>query len=402
MNRAERDVTPPPGDSFLAVVATCAADRRESKVDLLVGVYKDEAGRTPVMTAVRLAQQRVAALEETKGYLGVSGREAFTSSLLDLTLGTGELRRRALGLQTAGGAGALRLLFEMIKQSAPDATVWLAEPGYPGHCACASAASVRIRRFPYLSGAPGIVDAERILRSLGSAKRGDIVVLDASCHNPTGLDLSCDAWAAIGRLCQRQGLVPLIDIAYQGLALDIDSDVMSIQALSAHVDYLLAAVSCSKTFGIYRERTGAAVLIGPTTSTLSGPMRELLDISFATYGVPPDHGAAIVQTILTTPELRTQWLAELAGMRQRLATLRARFSEAMRARMSDGSFDGVQRGHGMFALLPLNATQMQRLRETFGIYGLDNGRINVACLRESLIEPISAAIMNVLAIRSTI
>ncbi len=378
-------------DSFSRLIEMCAADRRAQKLDLLVGVYRNESGQTPIMSAVKLAEERLRQIEDSKGYLAVTGRESFSAAIIDLVVG-GELRTRAAGIQSVGGAGALRLLFDLVKRLHPDSAVWLSDPGYPGHYAIALAAGLRVRRFPYLNTARTAPDEERILGMLSTAKRGDLIVLDGSCHNPTGMDMSHETWLEIAWLCQSRGLIPLVDVAYQGLSRGLEADTAGVAILAGVVDYVLVAVSCSKTFGIYRERAGSAIVIGPSRQQLTGAMQALAEISFGTYGIPPDHGAAIVDMVLRDADLRAVWQAELAEARRRLAGLRTTFTGEIATRLERDDFDHIRKGTGLFSLLPLSQDQMRRLRDEYAIYGLDNGRINLACLTASRIDTLADAI----------
>lgn len=379
-------------DPLFKAIAACAADTRAHKIDLLVGVYKDEFGQTPLMKAVRLAEERVAHDQVTKNYLALVGREAFTSAILDLVVGVGALRRRALGLQSVGGTGALKLLFDLAKRINPESNIWLSNPGYSGHSAIAFGSGLSIKYYRYIENRRGGINEDEMLAALGAAKRGDFVVVDASCHNPTGMDLSTDGWSALGKLCAQMGLTPIVDVAYQGFGTGLESDVSVIATLSEFVDYMMVSVSCSKTFGIYRERAGAAILIGPTQEKVANAMHSLVEIGFSAYAVPPDHGAAIVEKILNDDALRSLWQAELAAMRERLTHLRARLSFAISDAVNGSEIEYIKCGRGMFSLLPLSSSQMRDLRDNFAIHGLENGRINVTCVDALQVETIGQAI----------
>jgi aspartate aminotransferase len=379
-------------DPLFMALAHCAADQRANKIDLLVGVYRDEFAQTPVMKAVRLAEERIGRNESTKTYLTLTGREAFTSAILDLVVGHSDLRRRAVGLQTVGGSGALKLLFELGKRINPRATLWLSNPGYSGHSAIALGSGVATKYYPYIPDRQGSVVLDPLLSALESAEKGDFVVLHAGCHNPTGIDLSADQWSEVGSLCERRGLTPIFDVAYQGLGTGLESDVSSLVLMSRFVEYMMVAVSCSKTFGVYRERAGAALLVGPTAQRVESALQSLVEISFASWAVPPDHGAAIVETVLQDGVLRSVWQDELDSMRVRLVKLRGDLSCALSGIIDIDEAESIRRGRGIFSLLPLSIQQMRQLRDEFAIHGLENGRINVACLNSSRVAAVGAAI----------
>lgn len=381
--------------SFEQTINKCATDQRPNKIDLVLGVYRDEFGKTPILSSVRLAEEIIRNTEDTKAYLSLAGREHFITAMRDLVLESVQLRDRAMGLQTVGGAGAIRALFDLTKLISPFATVWLSNPGYSAHETLARAARLAVQKYPYLDNLDKSPDLEKMFSALKHSKNNDIIVLDASCQNPTGVDLSLEEWKCIATLCQKKGLIPLLDLAYYGFAQNARSNTMAIEVLSNALDNVLVAVSCSKMFGIYRERAGVALMIGPKRESIMNAMQKLTGISFATYGVPPDHGAAIVDIILSDSSLRSLWESEVLAMRQRLVSLRLRFATAIEDRMKNFSMDHVASGNGMFCLLPLGEDQMDELSEKFAIYGLKNGRINIACLQSAKIDLIVQSIAEV-------
>jgi len=379
-------------DPLVMALAQCAADKRPDKIDLLVGVYRDEFSATPVMKAVRLAAARVAQHETSKAYLSLTGRESFTAAILDLIVGNSDLRGRTAGIQAVGGSGALKLLFELVRRIDSRATLWLSAPGYSGHSAIALGVGLPVKYYSYVADRQGGVVLERILEALEEAERGSFVVLHAACHNPTGVDLSEDQWTEVGRLCGRKGLIPIFDVAYQGLGSGLKADVSSLVLVSRWVEYMMVAVSCSKTFGVYRERAGAAFLVGPTAVKVESALHSLVEISFASWAVPPDHGAAIVETILSDPQLHSLWEDELDSMRVRLARIREDLSSALAGAVNGDGAEYIRRGRGIFSLLPLGSQQMQQLRGQFAIHGLENGRINVTCMSETEVAAVGTAV----------
>lgn len=383
--------------SLWTAIAACVADKRPEKIDLLVGVYKDKDGQTPVMKAIRLAEERVWRQQATKSYLAVTGRDTFSTAILDLVLGSSPTRHRAYGLQTVGGSGALRILLELVKRSSPAATVWISDPGFAGHLTGASGAGLGIRFYPYEVTAAGTLRADVVLDTLAEAKKGDVVIIDASCHNPTGVDLPAEAWLAVGEICARQGLVPLVDVAYQGLAHDVVADVAGIPMLMSVVDRAFVAVSCSKNFGVYRERAGAAIVIGPTQGAVAGTVQSLVEIAFSSYAVPPDHGAALVEAVLSDASLRAMWQDELQSMNRYLRDCRTNLADIIQHKTGIAALEHIRNGHGIFSLLPLNSQQMRDLRHRFAIHGLENGRVNITGLNASQIEAVAGAVAAVLS-----
>jgi aspartate/tyrosine/aromatic aminotransferase len=382
-------------ESMWTAFATCAADQRPQKIDLLVGVYKDKEGQTPTMKAIRLAEGRLWQQQATKNYLAVTGRDAFSSAILDLVLGSSEAHHRAYALQTVGGSGALRLLLELVKRSTPAATIWMSNPGFPGHLAVANGVGLGVRFYPYEVTSRGTLRADVVLDTLSAARAGDVVILDASCHNPTGVDLAADAWHAAAEVCAQRGLVPLVDVAYQGLAHDVVADVTGIATLTSVVEHALVSVSCSKTFGVYRERTGAAIVIAPTPAAIPSIMQSLVQIAFSLYAVPPDHGAALVEAVLRDASLRTIWQEELLSMSEYLRHCRQRFAGALENASALG-LEYIRNGHGIFSMLPLNSRQMRELRERFAIHGLQNGRVNLTGVTDAQLQAIGAAVRAVI------
>lgn len=388
--------TPEGAESLWTAIAACAADQRPQKIDLLVGVFKDKEGCTPIMKAVQLAEERVWRQQVTKDYLAVTGRNAFSTAILDLVFGKSEVRHRAQGLQTVGGSGALRVLLELVRRSNPTAIIWMSDPGYPGHVAAADGVGLGIQFYPYEVTSDGTLRADSLLDALATASKGDVVILDASCHNPTGVDLPTDVWLAVGELCARQGLVPLVDVAYQGLAHDIVADVAGLATLTNVVDRAFVAVSCSKTFGVYRERAGAAIVIERTQGTASDVMQSLVGIAFSSYAVPPDHGAALVEAVLGDPALRALWQDELRSMNRHLRDCRKSLADIIQHNTGILGLERIRSGHGIFSLLPLSRHQMRELRDRFAIHGLENGRVNITGMNARQIEAVAEAVASVL------
>ncbi|SFP66337.1 amino acid aminotransferase [Tranquillimonas alkanivorans] len=363
-------------DPLLALIAAHAADRRADKVDLGVGVYRDAEGRTPVMRAVKAAEHRLAETQETKAYLGPAGNAAFLDAMADLTFGVARPSPERMGaLQTPGGTAALRMAAEVVRIADPAARVWLLEPTWPNHPPIFAAAGLSIERIAYAPAPGARPDVAAILDELRDARPGDVVVLQGACHNPTGQDLTGEDWAALAAFLNRRCLVPLIDQAYQGLGDGLDADAAGLRYLAGRVPEMLVTVSCSKNFGLYRERTGGVFVLSEgdgAANAAAAVAREARGM----YSMPPDHGAALVAEILNDPDLARTWREELETMRVRLADLR----KALAA--SHPALEPAGTGRGMFALLPINPDGVEALRTRHGIYMPGNGRINIGGLRQ--------------------
>jgi aspartate aminotransferase len=378
-------------DPLWAVAAQLAADERTGVLDLVVGVYRDESGRTPVMGAVREAEARLAAGTASKGYKGLSGNRGFNEAITELVLGSAALVARATTVQTVAGTGALRLLAELAARAVPGATAWISDPGYINHEPVARAAGLSVRRYRYLT-ERGTADGAGILEQLESARRGDIVVVQGACHNPTGADPEPEWWSGFAELAARRGFVPLVDLAYQGFGRGLEEDAAGLRNLAAAVEQVLVAVSCSKNFGLYSERTGCAIVLDADPARGALIRGHLETIARASYSQPPDHGAAVAEEILRDPVLRAGWEDELTTMRERVIRIRRALGLAFEERGLGEPWLAVGAHHGLFSTLPLEVEQVRRLRAHFGVYAADSGRINVAGLRSDDVEPLAAAV----------
>lgn len=385
-----------PQDPILGLMQAFREDPRPNRVDLGVGVYRNEAGQTPIMAAVQTAQQQLLESETTKAYIGPAGDEGFNRLIGQLLLGAdhpalGE--GRAQTVQTPGGCGALRMAAEFLRLCRPDTRVWVSTPTWANHIPLLGGAGLTIREYPYLDRATLSVDFDAMMDCLEQAATGDVVLLHGCCHNPSGADLDADQWAAVADLMERKGLLPFIDMAYQGLGEGLDKDAQGVRLLAERLPEVILASSCSKNFGLYRERTGALTLIAATAAQSRAATSQLLSAIRSHYSMPPAHGAAVVERILDSPALKEQWQTELGAMCQRILDLRARFSQAL---APAGDFSFIERQRGMFSFLGLGPEQVRILREEFGIYMLDSSRINIAGLSAATLPRTSEAIREVL------
>lgn len=350
-------------------------DERREKLDLGIGVYRDEDGRTPIMAAVRAAEAILLETRTTKTYLGSSGDEHFLALLADLALG-GPLASsdRLVGVQTPGGSGALRLGAELIARASPGASVWIGDPTWPNHIPILQQAGLRVRTHRLLDRGASRIDFAGMIEDLSEAAPGDVLLLHGCCHNPTGTTFDGGQWHRIAKLCVDVALLPFIDLAYQGFGEALDADVAPTRRLLRQVPSALVAYSCSKTFGLYRERTGALWMQGESRSVAEIGLDHLRALARSLWSMPPDHGAAVVRTILERRDLQADWEVELGRMRSRIAVLRQALAAAHPA------LAPIADQQGMFALLPLDPTQIAELRDRNGFYLMANGRINLCGL----------------------
>ncbi|WP_087018976.1 aromatic amino acid transaminase [Thaumasiovibrio subtropicus] len=389
-------LTPAPLDPILSLTMAFREDQRENKMDLGIGVYKDASGHTPIMAAVAQAQEKLIQIQDTKSYVGLAGNEVFNQAMMKLVLGEKSAAyARAAAVQTPGASGALRMLADLIKQARPNAVVWLSNPSYVNHQPVMEAAGLKVAFYDYFDSDKMQVNEAAMLASLEAATADDIVLLHGCCHNPTGADLSLEGWEAVAQLALKKGFTPFVDIAYQGFGDGIEADTQGIRLLAERVPELLIATSCSKSFGLYRERTGAAIIVGESLEASNVAKGRILQLARSTYTMPPDHGAAVVATILTDPQLTQIWEDELNAMQARLQRLRQGLVAAFQARGCQ-RFDFIVEHKGMFSHSGLAVSEIDRLREEFGIYIVGDGRINIAGMQEDKLTILAEAILSVI------
>ncbi|WP_193785103.1 amino acid aminotransferase [Vibrio vulnificus] len=382
-------------DPILSLTVAFRNDPRDQKVDLGIGVYKNNKGETPIMRAVSQAQKIVADTQTTKSYVGLAGCEEFNQSMVNLLLAGTSVLDRMSAIQTPGASGALRMLGDLMKVAQPDTTVWISNPSYVNHKPVMEAAGLKVRYYRYFSPETKQVDIGQMLDDLATAGPKDVVLLHGCCHNPTGADIDFAAWQAITDLAVKNGFTPFVDIAYQGFGDGLEEDAKGLQFMADRVEEMLITTSCSKNFGLYRERTGAAIVIGKNAKESSNAKGKLLTLARSTYTMPPDHGAALVKTILQNVELTTTWKQELCEMQQRLLNLRQTLCNELRNQHNTSQFDFIESHKGMFTVLGFTPEQMGTLRDEYGIYGVGDGRINIAGLTEAHIPYVADAIVKV-------
>ena len=365
-------LTPQPPDVVLSLIRAFAEDPREGKIDLGVGVYKDEAGRTPVFAAMKAAEARLLETQGSKSYLGPEGDFGFLDAIAPVAFGQSLSSAQMFGVQTPGGTGALRLAAELANAGRPGGRIWLGTPSWPIHGQIFAEAGLTVRTFEQYDAFEQRLMFEEMTTALRQAEAGDVVLLHGCCHNPSGADPSAEQWRQIAALLAERGLVPLIDLAYQGLGDGLEPDAAGLRAVLDACETAMVAYSCDKNFGLYRERTGA--LFVRAGRHQEAARTNVLKFARCAWSMPPDHGAAAARLILEDETLAAQWRAELEACRLRLASVRQALAEA------EPRLAAISEQKGMFSILPLTPDQVARMRQAFGVYMLGNGRINLAGL----------------------
>jgi aromatic-amino-acid transaminase len=377
-------------DSLLQLIALCNADPRPEKIDAGVGVFRDSEGRTPILKVIKEAEQILVDTQESKSYLGMAGDKRYAELLRPIALGGHADDRRIAGLQTPGGCGALRLGFELIATANPQARVIVGTPTWPNHPPIIRAVSLQIVEYPYYDREAGRIRFDAMVAALKEGRPGDVVLLHGCCHNPTGADLSDDQWDEVTRIVVERGLLPFVDIAYQGFARGLEQDARGLHGLLDVCDELIAAHSCDKNFSVYRDRVGTLFLKTGSAEATARAMAHVSQRAREMWSMPPDHGAAAVRIVLDTPELKQRWPGELSAMRDRINAVRQRIASAdPRLAYIGGQF-------GMFSMLPVSKEQVLALRAKHAIYMADSGRFNVVGLSDAQVDRFIAAVVETL------
>jgi aromatic-amino-acid transaminase len=388
--RGLSELAPVPPDALLALIALCNADQRADKIDVGVGVFRDSRGRTPILKVMKRAEQILIETQESKSYLGSGGDKRFTELLRPFLLGRHAGDERIVGLQTPGGCGALRLAFELIAAANPKARVLVGNPTWPNHPPVITAAGLEIVDYPYYDKAAGRIRFDEMLSALRQGQPGDVALLHACCHNPTGADLTEEQWDDVIAVVAELGLLPMVDIAYQGFGRGLAEDAYGLHGLLDVCDEVLIAQSCDKNFSAYRDRVGSLFVKTGSKSSSDTAMAHLAQISRQMWSMPPDHGAAACRIILDTPELAGRWGEELDAMRNRINSVRQRIAGA------DPRLAYIGQQYGMFSMLPFTREQVVSLREQHAIYMADSGRFNVVGMGDEAIDRFITAIVDTL------
>ena len=388
-----------PADPILGLMTAYRADPNTQKVDLGVGVYRDDDGDTPIMQCVLEAQKRHTAGETTKSYIGPPGEADFNTAMQHLLFGPSHsvlTDRRVSSAQTPGGCGALRVAAELLNRAKPGARIWVSDPTWANHVPLLGDAGLSIETYPYFDRATSSLRFDDMMATLATINAGDLVLLHGCCHNPCGVELNPQQWSEIAKLTVERGFTPFIDIAYQGLSAGLDQDATGVRVMADHVPELLVASSCSKNFGLYRERVGCLALVSSNAKVATDVLSQLLNVIRGIYSMPPNHGGAIVKTILNDAELTAQWQGELGVMRDRINALRDQFASKLANRIDDHRFDFIRQQRGMFSFLGIDQAQIAELRDRYSIYMVDSSRINVAGLNSHNIDYVCDALCAVL------
>jgi len=381
---------PVTNDSLIALIGMVNADPRPDKIDVGVGVFRDGAGNTPILKVMKEAEQRLLDTQVTKAYLGSSGDKRFAELLRPILLGPHASDDRIMGLQTPGGCGALRLGFELLAAANPDARVFLGTPTWPNHPPIVRAVGLQAVEYAYYERGQAIIRFEDMMAALSTGEPGDIALLHGCCHNPTGADLSEDQWREVVRVVSERGLIPLIDIAYQGFGRGLDEDAFGVRAMLDACDEMIVAQSCDKNFSCYRDRVGSLWIKTRSADATKTAMAHVHQIAREMWSMPPDHGAACVHIILEDQELHARWLVELAAMRDRINAVRQRIAAA------DPRIAYIGRQFGMFSMLPLSKEQVLKLRSDQAIYMAESGRFNVVGMGDNQLNRFIAAVVGAL------
>lgn len=383
-----------PQDKILQLIQMYKDDPRDTKIDLGVGVYKDATGLTPVMRAVKSAEMQLWETEKTKTYTGLAGEPAYAEAMQTLLLDGVVPADRLSAVATPGGTGAIRQALELIKLASPDATVWLSNPTWPNHPSIIKYLGMNMAEYRYFDAESRGVDFDGMMADLAQVKAGDVVLLHACCHNPTGANLTLPQWAAVADLLEKTGAVPFIDIAYQGFGDGLEEDAAGMRLLASRLPELLIAASCSKNFGIYRERTGILIAISPKADMRAVVQGNLAFLNRQNFSFPPDHGARLVTMILNDPALRADWQAELEEVRQNMLTLRESLATELRRLSGSDRFGFLAQHRGMFSRLGATPEQVETLRRDHGIYMVGDSRMNIAGLNARTVPILAKAIID--------
>lgn len=383
-------------DAILSLMTEYRADTREGKIDLGVGVYKNAKGVTPIMRAVKAAEERIWSTQDSKSYTGLAGEADYRDALAQLILGDALPQGRLASAATPGGTGAIRQAFELIKQARPDAVVWVSAPTWPNHLSILRHMDIPFREYRYFDAATGEVDGKGLLADLAQVAQGDVVLLHGCCHNPTGANPDAALWDQIIDAVKAAGALPMVDIAYQGFGDGLDQDATAVRKVVAACSEVLIAASCSKNFGIYRERTGLLMGTVQDAAQLGALQGMLAHLNRQNFSFPPDHGARIVATVLADDGLRADWMEELEEMRQSMLGLRQQLADELRQRTNSDRFDFLTRHRGMFSRVGLTPDQVTKLKTEHAVYMVGDSRINIAGLNSESIPRLAQAIASVL------
>lgn len=388
-----------PDDPILGLAAQFKVDPNPNKIDLGVGVYKNEQGITPIFEAVKRAEAVRLELEKTKTYTGIEGDPVFCEEIQSLILGKSHpalSENRTSAIATPGGSGALRVGGELIDSWLHGANLWVSQPSWPNHIPLLATAGLTTNEYPYYDYGNHSICFEAMLDQLNRLGSEDFVLLHGCCQNPTGCDPTDEQWRELSEVARKRKFIPFVDFAYQGLARGLDEDAYGARLLAEAVPEMLIAFSCSKNFGLYRDRIGALMVVTQTPDSATAAFTHMKSIARRLYSLPPAHGAMIVASILTDAELRSNWQNELNKMRHRINSLRSLLVETLEKKGSPRDFSFIATQYGLFSFLDLNKEQVERLRNEFSVYLVNNSRINIAGVSPNNVEYLAESIIAVL------
>ena len=387
-----------PADPILGLTIACRADTNPNKVDLGVGVFKNEDGNTPILAAVKAAEQQYDAAESSKAYLPPPGTDNYIALVNQLIFGAEHAilkSGRVATIQGTGGCGSLRVAAEVIKRARDNAKIWISDPSWPNHASLLGNSGLELAYYPYYDKQTNQLQFDQMMAALEQTGPGDVVLVHACCHNPSGADLSLAQWQALTELALERGFVPFIDMAYQGFGDDLDTDPQGIRYMAEKLPELVVANSFSKNFGLYRERVGSISIIVENPQQADVLRGQMLSVARAIYSMPPSHGAAIVETILSNPVLEQQWRDELNEMRGRILHLRQSLVQAIANEGCERDFSFIERQKGMFSFIGLSPEQVETLKSTYSIYMVASSRINICGLSNKNLGYVARAIASV-------
>ncbi|MFT5211355.1 MAG: aspartate aminotransferase [Flavobacterium sp.] len=391
------NIIAPVMDDIVPIMERAATDQRTFVNDLTVGMYKNSEGLIPLMAAVRKADVQLAVKGRSKEYVGPKGDPEFITSLQNITFANQHVSDYISGVQTPGGSSALRLILDLIKLANPNAKIWVSDPTYMNHIPTITATGLSFGLYPFLNRDTMTLDEAGLFAELGRRGVNDVVLFHGSCHNPSGLRLTDNNWKEIARLAKSRGFLPLFDTAYQGFETGLYEDARGLITVAKAVQRVAISVSCSKNFGLYSDRTACAYVTSPNQKEADLVHSQMAAVTRATHWVPPNNGAELVKTILQDEGLKNLWMEELSTINARIRKLRRKLSEALQAEQGSNYFGYITSQNGMFIMLPMSIDQMEALRQEYGIYGLDNGRINIAAIGEDKINYIAKSIIEILS-----
>jgi aromatic-amino-acid transaminase len=387
-----------PRDPILGITEAFNGDERPTKVNLGVGVYYDESGKIPLLECVKRAEHQLVETVRPRGYLPIDGMPAYDQAVRTLVFGADHpavAEKRVITVQTLGGTGGLKVGADFLRRFAPGATIWISDPSWENHRALFENAGFTVSTYPYYDAATKGLRFAAMLEGLHAIPAGDIVVLHACCHNPTGVDLDAGQWAEVRDVVKARGLVPFLDMAYQGFADGIEADAAAVRTFASATSPLFVSSSFSKSFSLYGERVGGLSIVAASPDEAARALSQLKRLVRTNYSNPPTHGGQVVATVLNDAGLRAQWEQELAGMRERIRSMRDKLTSLLKARRPDVDYGFITRQRGMFSYSGLTKDQVTALRERFAIYAVDSGRICVAALNGKNVEAVADAIAQV-------